>query len=82
MAHSTVRHEVSADLAATALKSSVAIGTVGATIFGFTIQEAAAIFGALFILAQLAYLAWKWRGEYVDRKEFRDKLMKPAEPKE
>ena len=82
MAKSIVRQEVSSDIAAATVKSTVALGAVGATLFGFTVQEVTALVGGFFIFCQLCYLAWKWRQEYVDRVAFRKAMMKPADPKE
>lgn len=55
--------DVSGEVAAATAKIVPSAAVVGATVFGFTIQEVAALFGCAFILMQMIYLAWKWRRE-------------------
>ena len=59
-----MRNELAQDsLAATAAKVAPSLTVVGATIFGLTIPDVAALLGGVFILMQMAYLVWKWRRE-------------------
>lgn len=77
-----MRQEHVAEGMAAAAKSTVAAGIVGATIFGFTINEFAALMGCCFILMQMAHLAWKWIGEWRERKRFAAKMAEPMSPPE
>lgn len=60
MVSSDIANEVGASVA----KVVPSMTIVGATIFGFTLQEVAAIFGCAFIFMQMTYLGWKWIGEW------------------
>ena len=77
-----MRQEHVAEGMAAAAKSTVAAGIVGATVFGFTINEFAALMGCCFILMQMAHLAWKWVGEWRARRRFAEKLAEPLSPPE
>lgn len=52
-----------AETVAATVKSVPAAAAVGATIFGFTLTDAAAFAGLVFILLQSAHLIWRWRRE-------------------
>lgn len=57
-----------AEVAGAAVKAVPSLTVVGATIFGYTLQEVAALAATVFVLMQMAHLGWKWRREYRDGK--------------
>ena len=71
--------EQAAEGLAAATKSSLAVGIVGATVFGFTIQEFAAALGAVFILMQMAHFIYLRVREYLAHKAFQAAILAPAE---
>ena len=68
----------SSEAKAAALKAALPVAGTGATyvlggpapdlIFGFTPAKATAIATLLFIALQAAFLAWKWRNAWLDRR--------------
>lgn len=61
-----MKDHVADGLAVTA-KSSLSAAVVGATVFGYTLQEATAILGGVFILLQIVHFVWlrvsEWRAK-------------------
>ena len=45
------------------LKSLPSLGAIVLLFSGWTVEKTLALFGCIFILMQMAHLAWKWRRE-------------------
>ena len=62
-------NDISGEVSAAAAKVSPAVMVAGAGAAGWGVQEWMYALTCLYLVAQLAYLLWKWRREYKAKRE-------------